>query len=86
MTGVLDTMKSNSGNQQYLGVHFITKLHFITKCNKSLLQNAPDFYYKMPQLLQNAKFLTKCLGTIFIVAILFRYEMGNSKSLRIKGH
>ena len=39
---------------KYLGVHFITKLHFITKCNKSLLQNAPGFYYKMRNFWQNA--------------------------------
>ena len=41
--------------------------YFITKFNKRFSQNAWGFlfYYKMQQLLQNAKFITKCFSTQF---------------------
>ena len=52
--------------------------YFITKCDKSLLQNVSGFfitkcdsyyklrrfYYKMRQLLQNATFITNCGSTL----------------------
>ena len=36
---------------------------FITKYDRSLLQNASGFYYKMRQLLENATFTTNCDNT-----------------------
>ena len=49
--------------------------YFITKCNRSLLQNASvflwQFYYKMRQLLQNMSFITNC-GSILIY-YLFKF-------------
>ena len=56
MSIILNTKKSNFGNQQCLRFHtwfiisfwhFITKCdsYFITKCDKGLLQNAPDMFY-----------------------------------------
>ena len=54
-------------------VHFDTlsqnATDIITKCDKSLLQNASTFllqnvtvYYKMQQFVQNETFITKCVG------------------------
>ena len=46
----------------------ITKCHryFITKYDKSLLQNTSAFLlFKMRQLLQNVTFITKCVSTYY---------------------
>ena len=37
---------------------------FITNYDRSLLQNASGFYYKMRQLFQNAMLITNCDGTL----------------------
>ena len=73
MTMILDTNKSNFGSQECLWFSYLVPYgillqdatsiimecdsYFITKCDKSLLQNASGF------LLQNKTFITKCAGT-----------------------
>ena len=58
---------------------FFTKCdsYFIKKCDRSLLQNASvfyykmrQFYYKMRQLLQNATFITNCNSTSSFAAFM----------------
>ena len=53
MSMILDTKKSNPGSQQWLRL-------YITKCNKSLLQNASRFLLQNAAvLLQNATVIRK---------------------------
>ena len=81
MSMVLDTKKSNFGNQQFLRFIFGSLWHVITKMRH--LQHATicdKAYYKMQQLLQNAQILlqnatiiTKYVGTdnqLFCMTIL----------------
>ena len=68
------------------GTNATCESYFITKCKKSLLQNVSGFfikkmrqlyykmqrfYYNIRQLLQNAAFTTKCVGTTSSPAHLF---------------
>ena len=52
---------------------------FITKCDKSLLQNAPGFYYEMWQLLQNATVLLQNATVLTNCDVYYKLRQYNDR-------